>query len=125
MVAIPRRKPLKRSTEPIARKRAKPRRGPMRDPGYLQFLREEGTCITRCGEGRGIYGTWCDPAHGPVNGMRSKGPDREAVPLCRFHHEMQTSLGWPAFERRYSLDRAAEAKVWYAAYLIWKEHAAQ
>jgi len=30
------RSPLKRSTKPIPRRRAKPRRGPLRDPGYLQ-----------------------------------------------------------------------------------------
>lgn len=67
----------------------------------------------------------CDPAHGPVNGMRSKGPDNEAIPLCRVHHKEQTRIGWQAFEARYGFIRAHEAAAWYQAYLIWKEHAAQ
>lgn len=125
-----RRTPLKRSTKPIPRRRAKPRRGPLRDPGYLAFLREEGKCIAcmmRLGETY-VRGTLklirpgnCDPAHGPVNGMRSKGPDNEAMPLCRQHHEEQTSLGWPGFEAEYGFDRAREADAWYKAYEIWKE----
>lgn len=137
---ILRRTPLKRSTKPIARrkrvkaKRATPRRGPLRDPGYRAFLREEGKCVAcalhciRHGYANGCTSCVpyslgrCDPAHGPVNGMRSKGPDNEAVPMCREHHVYQTEIGWPKFEAMYGLSRAREAALWYAAYLIWKEH---
>lgn len=94
----------------------------MRNRGYLDFLRSEGKCAVSCGAGRGERGEWCDPAHGPVNGMRSKGPDNEAIPLCRFHHELQTSLGWSEFEVRYQINRQREAQAWYGAYLIWKEY---
>lgn len=120
-----RRTPLKRSQKPIARRRKKPRRGPMRDLGYLAFLREEGQCWP-CWK-NGLLSVIksrnrCDPMHGPINGMRSKGPDSEAIPGCRRHHEEQTSIGWPAFESKYGFDRAKEAATWYAAYQIWREH---
>lgn len=119
---IRRRTPLKRSTKPIPRKRAKPRRGPLRDPGYLAFLRGNARCAVgiRCVCHGRVGG--CDAAHGPVNGMRSKGPDNEAVALCPAHHEEQHRIGWPAFERKYDFSRAEEAEAWYAAYRIWKEH---
>jgi hypothetical protein len=112
-------------------RRCKPRRGPLRDPHYLAFLREEGKCIVcmmRLGQTY-VPGTLklirpgnCDPAHGPVNGRSSKGPDDEAMPLCRLHHDEQTTLGWPAFETKYGFDRAQEARSWYCAFQIWQEH---
>jgi len=116
---------LKRSTKPIPRKRAKPRRVSVnRDPGYLAFLREEGVCGIALGfTGRSGKGH-CDPAHGPLNGRASKGPDNGAVPLCRAHHDEQTRIGWPAFEQKYGFNREREAAAWYAAYLIWEEHTA-
>lgn len=121
---IKRRTPVKRSTRPIPRKRAKPRRGPLRDPGYLAFLREEGYCAVALGfTGRWTHGR-CEAAHGPVNGMRSKGPDNGAIPLCSEHHREQHQLGWPAFEAKHHMNRAETAKMWYTAYQIWKEHTA-
>lgn len=121
---IRRRTPLKRSTKPIPRKRAKPRRGPLRDPGYLAFLREEGACAVALGfTGRWTHGP-CEAAHRPVNGMRSKGPDNEAIPLCSEHHREQHQLGWRAFEDKHRINRAGIAAVWYAAYQIWKERIA-
>ena len=119
----------------LPRRREKPRRGPLRDPGYLRFLREEGRCVA-CrfwlvrygapGAGTG-YPTArtcscaCDLAHGPVNGKSSKGPDNEAIPLCRAHHDEQHRLGWPAFEAHYGFSWEREAAVWWAAWLIWRE----
>lgn len=126
---IPRRTPLKRSTKPIPKRRAKPRRGPLRDKGYLQFLRDEGVCYA-CKIRRMYFALMglirpmireVEPAHGPVNGIGSKGPDNEAIPLCRQHHLEQHKLGWPAFQKSYYLDRAKEAAVWYKAYQIYKE----
>ena len=130
---IRRRTPLKRSTKPIPRKRAKPRRvSVMRDPKYLLFLKHEGKCVAcqihcirhgsaECQYCPGASLGRCDPAHGPVNGRGSKGPDDGAIPLCRGHHEYQTGIGWEKFEAFYQFSREAEAKVWYAAYLIWRE----
>ena len=131
--------PLKRSMKPIPRKRAKPRRGPLRDPGYLAFLREEGKCqcclvfireAGYCGLTPGsevalrpaMIAGLCDPAHGPVNGRGSKGPDNGALPLCRVHHKEQHLIGWPAFEAKYGFNREGEAAAWYKAYQVWKEY---
>lgn len=129
--------------KPIPQKRAKPRRGPLRDPGYLAFLREEGDCVvcrilTRQWADRmralgtdvtqlsprSLLNRACDPAHGPVNGMRSKGPDNEALPLCRIHHEEQTSSTHALFAAKYGFEWQIEATGWFAAYQIWKEHTA-
>lgn len=117
--------------KPIPRKRAKPRRGPMRDPGYLEFLRVEGKCVAcrrhcarhgyrdcpRCTTALGR----CDPAHYRVNGRGSKGPDKEAIPLCREHHEQQTREGHAVFSSGYEFDWLWEAAAHYAVYQIWKE----
>lgn len=109
---------MKRS--PVRKKRpGPPRRGPAgidperwRNPGYLKFLREEGVCEA-CWPRTFLP---CDPCHGPANGMASKGPDAEAVPLDRVHHEMQHKLGWPAFEELYGFSREKEAAKWWARY---------
>jgi hypothetical protein len=98
--------------KPIPRKRAKPRRGPMRDPAYLAFLREHGICAALLWYCDGL----CDPAHTENNGMRSKGPDSSCVPLCRTHH-MEYDAGRKAFELKYGLDMRALAKWWYAKYV--------
>jgi hypothetical protein len=123
-MSIPRKAPLQRSSKRIpARRKGGARRGPAgippeqwRNPAYLAFLREEGKCgVLHCGSRR------CDPAHGPVNGRGSKGPDAEAAPLCRYHHERQHALGWTKFQEAYGYDRALEAAAWWAVWLIWKE----
>jgi hypothetical protein len=130
---IQRRTPLKRGPAPARTKRpnptrTKPRRGPMRNPEYLLFLRAECGCVAcRVGSGASerktiVIGTeWggvIDPAHGPVNGRGSKGPDCEAISLCRFHHSEQHKIGWIEFEKKYGFYRAKEASAFYAAYLI-------
>ena len=86
----------------------------MRDPEYRAFLKAEGYCVV-CSR------VPVEPAHGPVNGMSSKGPDNQAIPLCpRCHDEMHAIGNWPAFERRHHISRERWAKVWYTAYLAWK-----
>lgn len=99
---IQRRTPLARSTKPIPRKRAKPRRGPLRSPEYRAWLKERRCCICRSRE--------CDPAHTKNNGMRSKGPDSSCAPLCREHHG-EFDAGRKAFEVKYeiSMEQAAAA----------------
>ena len=57
--------------------------------------------------------------------MGSKGPDNEAIPMCRKAHQEQTRLSWPNFEIRYGIDRKHEAEAWFAVYLIQKEGMAQ
>jgi hypothetical protein len=112
----------RRQYAPIPRRRkGKPRRGPSgippeewRNPGYLAFLHER-RCIV-CGR------TPCDPCHGPVNGVRSKGADSGAVPMCREHHNEQTSIGWPKFAELRGVDREREATAHWSLYLIWREN---
>lgn len=106
-----------------------------RDEGYKDFLRDR-KCVacerTRANLARMGFSAangysvtsqslTIDPAHGPVNGMGSKGPDSAAIPLCRAHHEEQHALGWPAFEAKYGIDREKEAAAHYALWLIQKE----
>lgn len=110
-------------TKPIPKRRRKPRRGPMRDRGYLDFLKEYGFCVA-CWRSRIIrLYSWnqCDPAHGPTNGLSSKGPDNEAIPLCRTHHDYQHEIGWKRFEEYFRFDRKAKAAEWWQAYQTWKQ----
>ena len=128
------RQPLKRSplpdrTSAPLRKRAKPRKvSVLRDRGYLDWLRDECRCVVcvilkmcyrdrRCASGSMPI----DPAHGPSAGMRLKGPDNEAIPLCRDHHNEQHQIGWPLFEAKYKFSREKEAATHYARWLIVKE----
>lgn len=99
-----------------------PRRGPAdipadqwRNRGYLKFLKERGECWP-CVSIRAWWDEVIDPAHGPTNGMRSKGPDAEAIPLCRKHHQQQHLMGWPEFDMYYRFSRAKEAAKWWHRY---------
>lgn len=116
-----------RRNGPVKKKRTTPRRvSVLRCRAYLDWLHGQPCVIGR------LYGfppeivqkphlNWkiriIDPAHGPTVGLRVKGPDNEAISLCRFHHDQQTAWGWEAFEKRYDFDRAAEAKKLYALFL--------
>jgi hypothetical protein len=108
-----------------------PRRGPVgtdmerwRNPDYLAYLRRECRCVV-CWIEHWETVRNCEASHGPVNGMRSKGPDAEAIPLCnawaRGHHGQQHKLGWPEFERKYRFSREQVAKDHFEAFLKWKE----
>lgn len=131
-----RRTPLKRSSKPIAkrkrpnRKRLKPRRVMVdRNASYLFWLRENCVCIA-CVKlfqmGANPGGEWCqrivDPAHTSNNGGGSKGPDSGAVPLCRFHHRQQHSIGMREFEARYGLDLKADAAAHFELFKKWQEN---
>jgi hypothetical protein len=105
----------------INRRRPGVRRGPTgvppdkwRNEAYLEWLREQPCAL--CGHSP------AEPAHGPMNGAGSKGPDAEAVPLCRLHHaEMHQFGSWPSFEERHFFIRAAVASAHWAR---WEgEHA--
>lgn len=117
--SAPKRKtPLPRSTRPIPRRRSKPRRTSiMRDRKYLDWLVYEVRICTV----PGCHVGPCDPAHGPPAGMRVKGPDDGAIPLCRRHHDEMHRLNWGPFEAKYAFSREKEAAIHYGAYLIWKE----
>ena len=116
-------KPLKRT--PVKKRRTGPaRRGPMRDKGYLAWLRTDTCCVacrlTRGGAERYSCQSPPDAAHGPVNGASQKGPDNGAIGLGAPHHREQHRIGWPAFEAKYRFSREGEARKLYAAYLAQK-----
>ena len=123
--------PISRLTPPKKR-RSKPRRvGVERNPGYLAWLRHECKCVACLCVGRRrldseeaarTYANMpCDPMHGPPNGLGSKGPDSGAIPGCRYHHEEQTKIGWPAFEEKYGFSREKEASAHFSLYLIVRD----
>ncbi len=100
--------------KPIPSKRAKPRRGPMRDPKYRRWLRNE-LCVVgmACGsETCSSFIRQFDAAHTQNNGMRSKGPDSSCAPLCRKHHA-EYDAGRAAFENKYGVDMKAIAAEHY------------
>jgi len=118
------RKPIARSTVPIPRRRKKPRQvSVVRDRKYLDWLHDR-RCVACVKMNRSLSEEWfvcgrlADPAHGPPNGLGSKGPDDGAIPLGRKHHEEQTRIGWVEFEDKYMFYREAEAKAHYAAFKL-------
>ena len=119
---IRQRKPISRNIRPKAKRAGKRRVSVTRCPKYLAWLKGC-RCMACYQEVRGkapiTVASWIiDPAHGPVNGRGSKGPDNEAIPLCRHHHDEQHRIGWPAFCVKYGFDRAREAAAHYVSYLI-------
>ncbi len=110
------------------KRRSKPRRvSVVRDRKYLDWLKTQ-VCVA-CKADKLIYrdrlfgsgGDYIDPAHGPVNGMSSKGSDDGAIPLCRVHHKEQHEIRWPAFEMKYSINREAIASEYYARFKAGSE----
>src|SRR6267154_5182190 len=78
---ITRRTPLKRSA--LKRKPTKKRKG--QDEAYLTWIRTQ-----RCR----ICADWqTEACHVGVRGRGQKCPDREAIPLCAFHHRHATTPG--------------------------------
>ncbi len=127
MMGTSRRDFIKRSS--IRRKRAKPRRGPLRSPDYRAWLIAECVCVA-CRILHMVYrtrqfasgGQCIDPAHTQNNGMRSKGPDSSCAPLCRVHHR-EYDAGPKAFEMKYGVDMKNEAAAHWAAWQLVKEAA--
>lgn len=104
------------------RRRGGPRRGPSsvppeqwRNRKYIDFLKTEGWCFP-CSlavlYSKPVPGG-CDPAHGPINGLSSKGPDADAIPLCRTHHDEQHQIGWRGIEIKYGFRRKVIAAYWW------------
>lgn len=108
---------------PIKAKRAKPRKTTvMRDRKYLDWLKTRACVVCAVVHGGMLrYGGGCDPAHGHSAGMRVKGPDKDAIPLCRRCHSEQHSIGWTDFEAKYKIDREREAAIHYGLYLLLRD----
>lgn len=99
---------------PVRKRRAKPRRGPLRDKGYRDWLKFERCAIANADCYPGGYAQ-SDPAHTENNGMWSKGPDSSCAPLCRLHHQ-EYDAGRADFELRYNVDMKATAAKYWARY---------
>lgn len=99
----------------VKKRRAKPRRGPLRSVPYRSWLRNKLCAI----ETKFETGAMCwyvnaisDAAHTDNNGMGSKGPDSSCGPLCRGHHR-EYDAGRVAFEKKYGVDmKAIAAELW-------------
>ena len=80
----------------------------VRDRGYIRLPRKEQKCIILSREEwhpvECLFAESRDPAHGPVNGSRSKGGDDGAISLCRFHHQESHQIGQKAFCEKYGID---------------------
>ena len=117
-------KPIARNVRPKAKRTGKRRVGVLRCPKYLAWLKGR-RCVACYQEVRGeapiTVASWIiDAAHGPVNGMGSKGPDDGAISLCRAHHDEMERMRWPAFEGRYGFSREAEARRLWDAWLAMR-----
>jgi hypothetical protein len=114
-------------SKPIPKVRSKPRRGPLRDPKYRAWCREQ-LCLITIKYGSLIasvandddavcsLGPPNDPAHTENNGTSSKGPDSSCVPLCRKHHN-EYDAGREVFEKKYGVSMKKIAAEHYARYL--------
>jgi len=84
---------IARSTKPIQRKRSKLRRGALKDPAYLDWIRML-PCMICWPRMMFQVALDCLPsglprseaAHVGVRGLGQKCSDRESVPLCEVHH---------------------------------------
>ncbi len=105
---------IARSTKPMPRKRSKPRRGPLKDPAYLDWIRSRNCAVCMlAGYGMPLCVQLPDrmrseAAHVGVRGLGQKCHDRQTVPLCDAHHRTGAYahhvLG-KAFWDFYDLDR--------------------
>ena len=122
---------------PVRRERNIRRVSVLRDPGYMEWLKER-PCVAcmKADLPRSVLVGSClqwrrmptiDPAHTINNGRSSKGPDSSCIPLCRYHHdEMDGRLSTAVttkrqFAAKYGLDLAEESAAHYALYLPMKE----
>lgn len=127
---ITRRKSIARSMKPIPRRRAKPRRGPLRCLEYLKFLKKDGFCSVCWFNQRPLgyqgdpFNNIIDPAHTENGGRSMKGPDSSCAPLCRVHHDQYDGraklpngeVGHSAFDRYYAVDMKKVAAEWWALF---------
>jgi hypothetical protein len=80
---------LARSTKPILRKRSKPRRGPVMDVAYLEWLRTLPCCVCIPWHVSAVGWFQVSPteaAHVGARGLGQRCDDREALPICERHH---------------------------------------
>jgi hypothetical protein len=79
--------------KPVPKKRAQIRKGPTRDPEYLDWIRSL-PCLLCCRQPGGFRGscalqnTRTEAAHVGARGLGQKASDRETIPLCAYHHRI-------------------------------------
>lgn len=81
-MTLTRRSPLRARTR-INPKRAKPRRGPQRHPGYLQWVRTL-PCLAK--PAGGCHGR-VQAHHAGERGLGQRADDLTCIPLCSQHHQ--------------------------------------
>ncbi len=111
---------LKRSTKPIKKKRTKPRRGVLKDPAYLDFIRQQKCCVClKWGNNIPMQWTPTEAAHVGERGLSQKCSDRKTLPLCERHHRTGPlaahQLG-KKFWEYHSLDRVKLIELYNAQY---------
>ena len=72
---------------------AVPKKKRIKNPEYLQFVREHGCAI--CGQ-------YANPHHLITRG--AGGSDYMAIPLCDPHHIEIHRIGWMAFQEKHKID---------------------
>jgi hypothetical protein len=114
-----------RKTKPRVKRAAGPRRvAVLRNGDYLAFLHAI-PCVV-CTEENRINIAWhrlpkaipcfSEAAHGPVNGLGSKGADSSCTPLCHVHHMESHRIGVKNFEARYGVNLKREAARLFALF---------
>lgn len=85
------------------------------DPAYLRWIRTQPCSVPGC------RAHFVEAAHTGTRGLSTKANDRDAIPLCQFHHTGSNGCyhkGRRAFETFYRLEIAApieELNTWYEA----------
>ena len=100
--------PLRRAKAP-PRVRARPRRGPDRDPAYLQWIRSLPCAIC------GANGARSEAAHTSVlgpRGLSQKSSDYSAIPLCYGHHRGNADSYHALGERRFIEVHGCDLRGW-------------
>jgi hypothetical protein len=93
--------------EPYARNECKA------DPAYLRFIRSQPCAVPGC------KSSYQEAAHTGGRGLSRKASDRQAIPLCPYHHQTGPHAyhrGRRAFEAFHHLDIAGlilEFNSWY------------
>ena len=72
---------------------------PARDSRYLQWIRAQPCAISGCRHKERIEANHTGP-----RGLSQKADDRQAIPLCGYHHRLYHDLGRARFETRFGLD---------------------
>jgi hypothetical protein len=99
------------------RKRNAPRPAWKVEKAYHQWLR--GRPCAMAGKAFGLCGDGMEAAHTPdpmSKGASTKAADKNAIPLCRYHHQRHTDMGWSAI----GLNKEAAHALGNAYWAAWK-----